>query len=98
MATQASGLPSAFICQRVYTNTGNIDLPTGGSRRPPELPIKFVTSFWAAGRLHNLYSSPNIIRVTETRIMTFVGHVIGLGKMRIIYSFFVGKTDGKKLP
>ena len=40
MVTRASDPPSAFICQRVYKNTDNIDLPTGGTGRPPELPIK----------------------------------------------------------
>jgi hypothetical protein len=49
MVTRATDPPSAFICQRVYTNTDNIDLPTGGTRRPPELPIKFV-KFFLGGR------------------------------------------------
>jgi hypothetical protein len=41
--------------------------------------------------LHNLYASPNIIRVMKSR-----GHVARMGKMGNAYSILVGKTQGKR--
>jgi len=37
--------------------------------------------------LHNLYASPNIIRVILSRKMRWVGHVAYLGGMRCIHNF-----------
>jgi hypothetical protein len=45
--------------------------------------------------LHNLYSSPSIIRMIKSRRMRWAGHVAGMGKedaCRIL----VGKTEGKR--
>jgi hypothetical protein len=33
-------------------------------------------------KLHNLYSSPNIIRVIKSRRMRWAGHVARMGEMR----------------
>jgi hypothetical protein len=42
--------------------------------------------------LHNLYTSPNIIRVIKSRRMTWMGHVARMGEMRNAYKISVGKN------
>jgi hypothetical protein len=44
--------------------------------------------------LHNLYSSPNIIRMIKSRTMRWTGHVARMG--RISYKILVRKLKGKK--
>jgi hypothetical protein len=39
--------------------------------------------------LHNLYSSPNIIRVIKLMIMGWVGHVACVGEVRSAYKILV---------
>jgi hypothetical protein len=46
--------------------------------------------------LHNLYSSPNIIRMIKSRRMRWVEHVARNGKMRNEYTILVGKSEGKR--
>jgi len=46
--------------------------------------------------LHNLYASPNIIRVIKSRRMRWAGHVACTGAMRKTYSILVGKREGKR--
>jgi hypothetical protein len=46
--------------------------------------------------LHNLYPSPNIMRVTKSRRMTCAGHVARMGDMRNAYNILVGKPERKK--
>jgi hypothetical protein len=48
--------------------------------------------------LHNLYASPNIIRVTKAGRIRWVGHVARMGKMINEYKILVGKSDGKRSP
>jgi hypothetical protein len=45
--------------------------------------------------LHNLYSSPNIIRVINLRI--WAGYVAFMGKVRNAYKILIGKPEGKRL-
>jgi hypothetical protein len=47
------------------------------------------------GDLHNLYSSPDIIRQIRSRRMMWAGHVKRLGEGRIEYRVLVGKLEGK---
>jgi hypothetical protein len=47
--------------------------------------------------LHNLYSSPNIIRVIKSRRMRWAGHVARMGKMRNSYNILVGKQGKRPL-
>jgi hypothetical protein len=47
--------------------------------------------------LHDLYSSPNIIRVIKSRGMRWAGHIAPLGEMRGAYRVFVGKLERKRL-
>jgi hypothetical protein len=44
--------------------------------------------------LHNLYASPNIIRVIESRRMTRAGHVARMVEKINAYKMFVGKPEG----
>jgi hypothetical protein len=46
--------------------------------------------------LHNLYASPNIIRVIKSRIMRWAGHVTGIREMRNAYRILVRKPEGKR--
>jgi hypothetical protein len=46
--------------------------------------------------LHGLYSSPNIIRVTRSRNMRWVGRIEGIGEMRNAYKFLPKKPEGKR--
>jgi hypothetical protein len=46
--------------------------------------------------LHNLYSSPSIIRIINSRRMRWAGHVAGMGEKRNVYRLLVGKPEGKR--
>jgi hypothetical protein len=47
--------------------------------------------------LHNLYSSPSIIRMIKSRRIRWVGHVARMGEKRNAYRILVGKPEGKRL-
>jgi hypothetical protein len=46
--------------------------------------------------LHNLYSSPDIIRQVKSRRMRWAGHVARMGEEREVYRVLVGKPKGKR--
>jgi hypothetical protein len=46
--------------------------------------------------LHNLYSSPNIVRVIKSRRVRWTGHVARVGAGRGVYRILVGKPEGKR--
>jgi hypothetical protein len=46
--------------------------------------------------LHSLYSSPNIVRVNNSRRMRWTGHVARMGEGRGVYRVFIGKPKGKR--
>jgi hypothetical protein len=52
--------------------------------------------FCVLSGLHNLYSSPSIIRIIKSRRMKFAGHVAGMGEKRNVYRLLVGKPEGKR--
>jgi hypothetical protein len=57
-----------------------------------------VTGEWRKlhnGELHNLYSSPDIIRQIKSRRMSWAGHVACMGEGRNLYRVLVGKPEGK---
>jgi hypothetical protein len=45
--------------------------------------------------LHNLYSSPSIIRMIKSRRMRWAGHVTRMGEKRKAYRILVGNPEGK---
>jgi len=58
-----------------------------------------VTDEWR--KLHNeelndLYSSPNIVRVINSRRMRWAGHIERMGEKRSVYRVLVGKPEGKR--
>jgi hypothetical protein len=46
--------------------------------------------------LHSLYSSPNIVRVINSRRMRWAGHVAGMVEGRGVYRVLVGRSEGKR--
>ena len=58
-----------------------------------------VTGEWR--KLHNeqlndLYSSPNIVLMINSRIMRWAGHVARMGERRGVYTVLVGKPEGRR--
>jgi hypothetical protein len=47
--------------------------------------------------LHDLYTSPIIIRIIKSRRMRWAGHVARMGEKRNAYRLLVGKPEGKRL-
>jgi hypothetical protein len=46
--------------------------------------------------LHDLYSSPSIIRMMKARRMTWAGHVAVMGEKRNAFRLLVGKPEGRR--
>jgi hypothetical protein len=46
--------------------------------------------------LHNLYSSPDIIRQVKSRRMRWAGHVARMGEERKVYKVLMGKPEGRR--
>jgi hypothetical protein len=46
--------------------------------------------------LHNLYSSPDIIRQIKSWRMSWAGHLARMGEGRNLYRVLVGKPEGKR--
>jgi hypothetical protein len=46
--------------------------------------------------LHNLYSSPNIVRVIKSRKLRWARHVARMGEGRGVYRVLFGKPEGKR--
>jgi hypothetical protein len=46
--------------------------------------------------LHNLYSSPSIIRIIMSRTMRWTGHVARMGEKRNVYRLLVGKSERRR--
>jgi hypothetical protein len=46
--------------------------------------------------LHNLYSSPSIIRINGLRRMRWAGHVVRMGEKRNAYRLLIGKQEWKR--
>jgi hypothetical protein len=46
--------------------------------------------------LHNLYSSPSIIKIIKLRRIRWVGHVARMGEKKNMYRLLVGKAEGKR--
>jgi hypothetical protein len=46
--------------------------------------------------LHDLYSSPSIIRIIKVRRMRWAGHVARMGEKMNAYRLLVGKPEGRR--
>jgi hypothetical protein len=46
--------------------------------------------------LHNLYTSPSIIRIIKSRRMRSEGHMARMREKRNVYMLLVGKPEGKR--
>jgi hypothetical protein len=46
--------------------------------------------------MHDLYSSPSIIRIIKSGRMKWVGHVAQMGEKRNVYRLLVGKPEGER--
>jgi hypothetical protein len=46
--------------------------------------------------LHNLYSSPSIIRMIKSRWMRWAGHLAQMEEKGNAYRILVGKPEGKR--
>jgi hypothetical protein len=58
-----------------------------------------VTGEWRKlhnGELHNLYSSPDIIRQMKSRRLRWAGHVACMGERRNVYTVLMGKPEGER--
>jgi hypothetical protein len=58
-----------------------------------------ITGEWRklhSGELHNLYSSPDIVRQIKSRRMRWAGHVARMGERRNEYRVLRGKPEGKR--
>jgi hypothetical protein len=58
-----------------------------------------VTGEWKklhSGELHNLHSSPDIVRQIKSRSMRWAGHVVRIGEGRNVYRVLVGMPEGKR--
>jgi hypothetical protein len=58
-----------------------------------------VTGGWRklhSEELHNLYSSPSIIRIIKSVRRRLAGHVARMGEKRNVYMLLVGKPEGKR--
>jgi hypothetical protein len=53
-----------------------------------------MTGDWR--KLHNLYSSPNIIRMIKSRRMRWAVHVARMGETRNAYRILVGKPEERR--
>jgi hypothetical protein len=45
--------------------------------------------------LHDLNSSPSIIKIIKSRRMKWAGHVAQMGERRSVYMLMIRKSDGK---
>jgi hypothetical protein len=47
-------------------------------------------------QFHDLYSSPNIVRLIKSRRIRWAGHVAPMGEGRGAYRVLVGRPEGKR--
>jgi hypothetical protein len=64
----------------------------------PRLRIRGALLTLHNDEVHDLYSSPNIVRVIKSRRTRWAGHVarMGGGEGRSVYRVLVGRPEGKR--
>jgi len=68
-------------------------------RRICGLKTEEVTQAWRRlhnEQLHNLYTSPSIIRVIKSTKMRLARHVVCMAEIRNAYIILVGRSEGKR--
>jgi hypothetical protein len=58
-----------------------------------------VTRGWRKlhkGELHDLCTSPSIIRIIKSRRIRWAGHVARMWEKKNVYGLLVGRTEGKR--
>jgi hypothetical protein len=55
------------------------------------------TIFGHNEELHNLYATPNIVRMIKSRKMRCAGRVARMGEMKSAYKVAVGKPEGNRI-
>jgi hypothetical protein len=68
-------------------------------RRIPGLKRDQVTGGWRnlhTEELHNLHSSPSVVRMIKSSMMRWAGHVAQMVAKMKEYRIFVGNSDGKR--
>jgi hypothetical protein len=73
-----------FYANRTTNSGPNRDEMTGGWRKLHN------------EELHNLYSSPSVIRMIKSRRMRWVGHVARMREKMNAYTILVGMSEGKR--
>jgi hypothetical protein len=68
-----------------------------GEKSYPSVCKLFYICVGVHEELHNLYSSPSIIRQMKSRRMRWSGHVACIGQERKVYKVLVGKPKGNIL-
>jgi hypothetical protein len=58
--------------------------------------IKVCMNFSFNEELHDLYSSPSIIKVVKARRMRWAGHVARMGEVRGAYNILVRRPEGRR--
>jgi hypothetical protein len=71
------------VLRRIFGPKG--DEVTGGWRKLP------------SEELHDLYSSPSIIRIMKSKRMKWAGHAARMGEKRNVCRLLEGKPEGKRL-
>jgi hypothetical protein len=60
---------------------------------------KEVAGYWRglhSEELHDLYTSPDIIRVIKSRRIRWAEHVARMGEMKNVYRILVGKPERRR--
>jgi hypothetical protein len=61
--------------------------------------LHFITLYFIIlhnEELHDLYSSPSIIRIIKSRRIRWAGHVARMGEKKNVYRLSVGKPEGRR--
>jgi hypothetical protein len=90
-----------FLSYRIQKFVAIQEATAGSCAEPDQLVHTFKPYFLRCLRpnneeLHNVYSSPSIIRVIKSRRMRWTGHAARMGERRNAYRILVGKPDGKR--